>query len=206
MSYFFKKKYHKWLVHAGYHVVGFNFKGFGSSTIEGFLFYDDVSSVAIWAKHEFPSVPIHLFGASFGAFQAIHAIARKKLEISSCVFDSVPASIGVFFGSGLMGIIMRQLSNGRYAQITGTNDIFSSIPLPNNIPCLYLYGDQDIHISSSEIEKVRATCGGKNVVMFANCGHLDIKKHYASEYANIVTKFFDAHSDAMASSIINHNT
>lgn len=194
MSYFFKNEYHQWLAQAGYHVVGFNFKGFGLSTVEGVSFSEDVTSMVLWANREYPVLPIHILGLSFGAFHGIHALAAEKVKISSVIFDSVPVSISTFFGDGLLGVFMRWLSKSRWSHITGTKEILGSLPLPREIACLFLYGNQDKYVSLSEIEKVRTICGAENVVMYTNCGHLEIRKKHPHEYIELVTKFFDAHS------------
>ncbi len=199
MSYFFRNKYHQWLAQAGYHVVGFNFKGFGSSTVEGVSFSKDVTSVALWVKREYPALPIHLLGISFGAFHGIHALAENKVNITSVIFDSVPASIRSFFGSGLLGVFMRCLSESRWSHVTGTKEIFGSLSILRDIPCLFLYGNKDKYISSNEIEKVRAICGASNVIVYSDCGHLEIRKNYPVEYVDVITKFFDKHGESKKS-------
>ncbi len=57
------------------------------------------------------------------------------------------------------------------------------------------YSGTTKYISISEIEKVRTIYGAESVVMYANCGHLEIKKRYPGEYVEVITKFFDTHSD-----------
>jgi alpha-beta hydrolase superfamily lysophospholipase len=194
MSYFFKNNYHEWLSQAGYHVVGFNFKGFGRSTVEGMSFSEDVISMAQWSRQRYPDLPVHLLGISFGAFHGIHAIASGRAVFDSALFDSVPATLTHFFGKGLVGAVMRSMSKSRWADVTGTKAIFRSLPLPAALPRLFLFGDQDAYITQDELGKVRRSCGADNVRMYRDCGHLGIRKAFPAEYIAAVTQFFDANS------------
>jgi pimeloyl-ACP methyl ester carboxylesterase len=193
MSYFFKNNYHEWLSAAGYHVVGFNFKGFGRSTVEGVSFAEDVISLAEWARRRYPGLPVHLLGASFGAFHGIHAIATRRAAFDSALFDSVPATLTHFFGSGMIGAVMRWMSRSRWAGVTGTRDIFHSLPLPEGLPRLFLFGANDEYITKAEVARLQQLCGAASVRTYPDCGHLEIRKAVPAEYIAAVVEFFDAH-------------
>ncbi len=191
MGYFWRNGYHEWLTAAGYHVVAFDFKGFGHSTLSGISFADDVTAIATWARQRYPALPLHLFGASFGAYHAIHCLAKHGEKFASAVFDSVPARITDFFNRGVSGAVMRYISASRWSRITGTNSILESLPAAGGMPCLFIYGRLDRYISSGEIASIARICRSATVRMFEECGHLEIRKIHRADYANTILRFID---------------
>ncbi|TXI92567.1 MAG: alpha/beta fold hydrolase [Burkholderiaceae bacterium] len=194
MSYFFKNQYHEQLASAGYHVVSFNFKGFGSSSVESTNFADDVASIVDWVRHTFPDLPVYFFGISFGAFHGMHAIGSGRARVDAALFDSAPVSLVHFFGKGLLGFVMRSMSRSRWGAITGTHDVFHYLPLPTDLPRLYLFGSKDAFITEQEKQRLQEHVGKDAVVDFPNCGHLEIRKAYPEQYFAHVINFFDSHS------------
>jgi alpha-beta hydrolase superfamily lysophospholipase len=194
MHYFFRNGYHDWLADAGYHVVAFDFKGFGRSTIGGLSFAEDVVALGEWAGQRYPDLPVHLLGTSFGAFHAIHAIATGGTKFASALFDSVPATVARFFGRGATGTAMRCLGTSRWADATGTRPIFRSLPLPDGLPRLFLFGADDPFITAAEVDRVRQACGAASVRVYPGCGHLDVRKAHPGAYRAAVLAFFDGAS------------
>ena len=189
MHWFFKHGYHEWLADAGYHVVGFDFKGFGRSTVDGVSFAEDVVAVGEWAHERWPGLPVHVLGASFGAFHALHAIATGRTAFASVLCDSVPATVARFFGGGVTGAVMRGVSTSRWADATGTRPIFRALPLPDDLPRLFLFGADDPFITSAEVEGLRAACGADNVRVYPGCGHLEVRKAFACAYRGAILGF-----------------
>jgi hypothetical protein len=194
MHYFFRNGYHDWLADAGYHVVAFDFKGFGRSTIGGLSFAEDVVALGEWASQRYPDLPVHLLGTSFGAFHALHAIATGGTKFASVLFDSVPATVARFFGRGATGTAMRWLGTSRWADATGTRAIFRSLPLPDDLPRLFLFGADDPFITAAEVDRVRQACGAASVRVYPGCGHLDVRKAHPGAYRAAVLAFFDGAS------------
>jgi alpha-beta hydrolase superfamily lysophospholipase len=193
MAYFVKNDYHIWLNQAGYDAVAFNFKGFGRSSISGIAFSDDVYSVARWAATQYPELPLHLLGTSFGGYHAIHSLARHEFQFDSLVFDSVPTQISSFFHAGPVGVVMRWLSRSRWGHPTGTSTIAESLTALNRTPCLFLYGSKDRYISEREIAQIGTRCRHAKVVIYQDCGHLEIRKSHTDQYVADITNFFDLH-------------
>lgn len=196
MHWFFNHGYHDWLADAGYHVVGFDFKGFGRSTVGGVAFADDVVAMGEWARERWPGLPVHVLGASFGAFHALHAIATGRTAFASIVCDSVPATLSRFFGGGLTGTVMRGMSTSRWADATGTRPIFRSLPLPHDMPRLFMFGSADPFITAAEVDRLRAMCGAASVRVYPACGHLDVRKAYPAAYRGAILDFLDHSSSS----------
>ena len=188
MSYFSKNKFAESLTNLGYHVVTFNFKGFGRSSIGGPCFADDVISAVKWASGEFPQSHIHLLGFSFGGYNAIHALARMDGFVKSAVFDSVPPFLGNFFHKGAIGATMRHLGNSRLKVLSGTAPIEYSLTKIHRTPMLLIFGDSDAYCSDIEqanIEKI----GNFSVKTFSNAYHLEAQKKYREEYLRYIAEF-----------------
>jgi pimeloyl-ACP methyl ester carboxylesterase len=196
MHYFFNHGYHEWLAEAGYHVVGFDFKGFGRSTVGGVSFAEDVIAMGEWAQDHWPDLPVHVLGASFGAFHALHAIATGRTAFASVLCDSVPATVARFFGRGVTGAVMRGVSTSRWAEATGTRPIFRALPLPRDLPRLFLFGGADPYITPAEVEHLRAMCGAIHVRVFPDCGHLEVRQACPGAYRGVILGFLDHSSSS----------
>jgi len=192
-SYFLANGYARWLSEAGLHVVAFDFKGFGGSTLGGICFADDVKAAADWARARFPGLPVILVGTSFGGFHAIHAIARHGAMVDAAVFDSVPMDIAAFFDRGLVGALMRRIGRSRWARPTGTHPLFESLPSLRAIPCLYLFGTGDAYVTPAEIDRISADCPQAAIRHFEGCGHLELRKREPEAYAAALLDFIATH-------------
>lgn len=193
MAYFYKNRYQTWLNAAGYHVVGFNFKGFGTSQLGGITFADDVLSVTRWIRTTLPNLPVHLLGASFGGYHALQGIARHRLPFASVVLDSVPAHITHFFGRGMVGVVMRWLSKSRWADNTGTAPLASSYPALQHLPCLFLYGDNDRFITPVERDVIGTHCPQATINLYPDCQHLELRKNHEQRYQADIITFLNRH-------------
>jgi len=196
MSWFLRSRYQDWLSTSGYHVIAFDFKGFGRSSLGGISFGDDLSTIVGWTQNQFPGLPIHLFGVSFGGYHAIHSLARHHLQITCAIFDSVPMDLRHFFQKGWLGLMMRWFGASRFGPITGTNPVLDSLPNIGALPCLFLYGRKDRYILAEELARLSALRPAAKLLFFENCGHIELKKHQSAVYTETTLSFFDDHSKA----------
>lgn len=190
MHYFFESNLDKELLSQGYHVVTFNFKGFGRSTIGGHAFADDVLAIARRISRQFPMLPIHLLGYSFGGYHLSHALARDSTPFTSAVLDSVPISVRSYFTRGPLRIAMRWISGSRLAVPTGTGPIDLSLSSVHNLPIAYLYGRDDRYISEADIVELTHSCNTLRVIGFDNCRHLENHKKHRDRYFEEILGFF----------------
>jgi pimeloyl-ACP methyl ester carboxylesterase len=139
---------------------------------------------------------VHVLGASFGAFHALHAIATGRTAFASVLCDSVPATVARFFGSGVTGAVMRGMSASRWADATGTCPVFRALPLPPDLPRLFLFGADDPFITAAEVDRVRQACGAASVRVYPGCGHLDVRKAFPGAYRGAILGFLDHSSSS----------
>ena len=85
------------LLEAGFHVIAFDFNGFGESPSTNFDYPGDVLSVGHWARREFAGLPLHALTASFGAISTLSAIAEPDFPFERVVAEGCPPSLPEFW-------------------------------------------------------------------------------------------------------------
>ncbi|WP_176508464.1 MULTISPECIES: alpha/beta hydrolase [Pseudomonas] len=190
MHYFFENKLDQPFLDQGYNVIAFNFKGFGRSTIGGHAFADDVLAIARKITREYPGLPIHLVGCSFGGYHLSHALARDASPFTSAVLDSVPVSVRSYFTRGPLRLAMRWISGSRLAVPTGTCAIDHSLKSVRHLPIAYLYGLDDRYIPETSVQRLSADCTSVHMVAFEGCRHLENHKKHRDRYFQEILAFF----------------
>ena len=82
---------------AGYHVLAFDFNGFGESPSTGFDYPRDVMFVGQWAREQFPGLPLHAVTASFGAMNTLCCIDDPAFPFASVVAEGCAPSLPQFW-------------------------------------------------------------------------------------------------------------
>lgn len=85
------------LLAAGYHVLAFDFNGFGESPSTNFAYPLDVMAAGQWARARFPGLPVHALGASFGAMNTLSAIDEPAIPFDSVVAEACAPSLAQFW-------------------------------------------------------------------------------------------------------------
>jgi len=85
------------LLDAGFHVVAFDFNGFGESPSTNFDFPGDAMSVGNWARGAFAGLPVHALTASFGAINTLSAIAEADFPYDKVVAEGCPPTLPDFW-------------------------------------------------------------------------------------------------------------
>ena len=178
MHWFFNHGYHEWLADAGYHVVGFDFKGFGRSTVGGVSFAEDVVALGEWVRAALAGLPVHVLG---DVVRRVPRAPRHRDGPYSVRVGPVRQRAG--HGRALLrqrrdGRRDARLSTSRWADVTGTRAIFRSLPLPDGLPRLLLFGAADPFITPAEMDRLRDACGAGNVRVYPGCGHLEVRKAF----------------------------
>jgi alpha/beta superfamily hydrolase len=173
----------------GYHVVAFNFMGFGASKLAHLGFPEDVEAVVSWIGMQWPGQPVHLLGFSFGGYQGIHALPVVGSLLTSAVFDSVPPSFENFFKGRFGASLVEAVGRSRWRDATGTAPITLSLSKDNGVPVLLLFGDRDKYAPSEQQEMLRAS-QPHPVKVFPESGHLESYKRSPEEFYQTVCEFF----------------
>lgn len=85
------------LLDAGFHVVAFDFNGFGESPSTNFDYPGDVIAVGSWARGAFAGLPVHALTASFGAINTLSAIDEADFPYDKVVAEACAPSLPDFW-------------------------------------------------------------------------------------------------------------
>ncbi len=85
------------LLDAGFHVLAFDFNGFGESPSTNFDWPADTIAVGQWARERFPGLPVHALCASFGAIHTLNAIDDPAFPYDAVVAEGCPPSLPQFW-------------------------------------------------------------------------------------------------------------
>lgn len=85
------------LLDAGFHVVAYDFNGFGESTSTDFDYPADALAAGQWARRRFPGLPVHALTASFGAQNTICAMGLPGFPYERVVAEGCARSLPAFW-------------------------------------------------------------------------------------------------------------
>ena len=85
------------LLAAGFHVLAFDFNGFGESPSTNFDWPSDALAVGRWARARFPGLPVHALTASFGAMNTINALVDADYPYQRVVAEGCPPTLPLFW-------------------------------------------------------------------------------------------------------------
>jgi alpha-beta hydrolase superfamily lysophospholipase len=167
----------------------FNFKGVGNSSFEGPSFVDDVVGAVRCARELYPARPVYLFGASFGGYQALHALPLIEGSVVRGLFDSVPAEATLFFRSEVVSQVFERLNRSARAGSLGTLPIRDALLRVQRTELVLLHGSRDAYCTPEEMQRVCAGVPKLTLEVLPGASHLDATKGSATLYR----EFFERH-------------
>jgi uncharacterized protein len=84
-------------VERGWHVLVFDFNGFGESAHGNFDYPADAIAVGRFARQDFPGLPVVLVGASFGAMRGLETVAREPRLFDALVAEAAAPTLPDFW-------------------------------------------------------------------------------------------------------------
>jgi hypothetical protein len=188
--YFLKNGVADALADRGLHVVIFNFKGFGRSEVGGPVFADDVVGAVDHACAAFPLLPIYLFGASFGGYQAVHALPRLDGLVASVVLDSVPDRASRFFRRPPLSFAMRALARSRWNDALGTTPLERPLARVRVSAIDFIHGDADAFCPRDEIRALASAATTARVTCVAGAKHLECARTDRATFDRLLARAF----------------
>ena len=85
------------LLAEGFHVLAFDFNGFGESPSTNFDWPADLMAAGRWARDRFAGLPVHLLGASFGAMIALDALGAPDYPFQRVVAEGCAPTLPMFW-------------------------------------------------------------------------------------------------------------
>lgn len=193
---FFLKHGHAQLLRdAGFHVLLFDFNGFGESSCGDFNYHRDLICAATCMKSKYPELAIGVLGVSFGASWAICAAAENKELIEAVVIDSAFTSLPEFwkrypFAYYVLNV-MKFLNPALEKRL---RPIYRMNSVDPKTRVLFIYGDDDIY-TPPEMGK-RLLQANKDelaeLILISNAQHTFALKTDQELYRSRVTEFFES--------------
>ncbi len=160
---------------AGYHVLLFDFNGFGESPPSTFNYAGDALAAAHEAQRLAPGLPLVLFGACFGASVSLPVLAQPDNPFRAAVVEGAPLSWDSYFAmpmsvrpslrqrlTRLRGRAVIAFGARLHKAWVGQMDALSPLQRVHNVAgVLFLYGHEDplipAHVGQTLYETCRAS-------------------------------------------------
>lgn len=132
------------LLDAGFHVLAFDFNGFGESPSTNFDWPADSLAAGRHARRLFPGLPVHALTASFGAMKTLDALGLPDFPFERIVAEGCAPSLPQFwkhypFAHAVMEV-SRRLSPGMERRL---RPLLGMARLPEGVRVLLVHSEGD---------------------------------------------------------------
>jgi pimeloyl-ACP methyl ester carboxylesterase len=128
----------------GFHVLAFDFNGFGESESTDFNYPGDVAAAAEYLHARFPELGIAVLGSSFGAGYAICAMARKGHLFRAAVLEGPFPSLPFFWRPYPIPRLLLRASQLVYPRLERElRPILKATQVEENPDILLIFGEND---------------------------------------------------------------
>lgn len=178
---------------SGFHVLAFDFNGFGESESANYDFPGDVIAAGNYVRDRIGSLPIAVLGSSFGAGYALCALARDDHPFRAAVLESTFPSLPYYWRPYPIPHFFLRLSQFVYPRFErALRPILAATQLKSAPHVLLIHGEKD-KVSPVEVgsDLQRAMSGHASVELWTVPGadHNLAFQTRPDEYANRVTQF-----------------
>lgn len=176
---------------AGFHVVTFDFNGFGESPFIDFNYENDLSAVAEYAHRRFTGLGIYGHGVSFGAAQIIvyatHTDHRfKALIIENCLDSNLSYYKKRNIRLHLLVSVLMKL----FPAANRNHDYVRAVSQLRNLSrVLFIYNNDDDLTTETMGRKLMLSCRLPASFILMKGKHLNALKDNPAEYALTVRSF-----------------
>jgi len=189
----------------GYDALLVDFRGSGGSdgyaTTIGYREADDVVAACDFARRQWPNAPMVLYGRSMGGAAVLRAVAGGELQpaaiILECPFDRLLSTtknrfraVGLpsFPGAELL-VLWGGVQHGYWGFDHNPVDYAAAVECPT----LFLHGECDVRVSSTEAREVFDRLGGKKTwALLKGAGHENLSVARRDEWREAVEQFLGA--------------
>ncbi len=175
----------------GYHVVLFDFNGFGQSTDRNNLdFKEDVLSVLSRVEVLFPDLPVAIHGVSFGGSQILLACIEDESRIDRMIVESaVSSNIDYYKGKGGYLFHILNAYNSFFPKRNAHNIYTDVVKQIRETPILYIYGEQDIKTPVWMGEALYKNTNSEKQLAIFQSSHLHTISEEPKAYREAISNF-----------------
>lgn len=190
-QFYLKRGHAAMYLNMGFHVVLFDFNGFGESPFEDFNYEEDVRIVAEHFKAKYPDKNISGHGISFGASHVLSYATKmnhhfKKIIVENCLDSNLTyyrkRNIKLFYVmKSLMAIFPGANKNHDYVKSAG------NILKVENM--LLIYNQEDDLTTIEMGQKILAKCNVPAHLEIFKGKHLEAYQKDTLKYVSVISKF-----------------
>ncbi len=193
-AHFLKRRHAEILIQNNYHVVVFDFNGFGESTIGNFGFHHDILAVASFTRKIYPNLPIGYHGISLGGQSGILALAKNNDAFEFAIIEATTTTLFDFWKH--YPIQHAFLKLGSYMmpkQSREYNFLLKSREIKNLESALLIYSLTDKFTPFEMAKKFQSEMTIPTKIWTAKSAkHAEVSKSiYADEYFDEIIKFLN---------------
>lgn len=178
---------------AGFHVLAFDFNGFGESGAVSFDYPSDALAAGKFAQARYPALPVGLVGASFGAGWGMCSMAREGSPYRAAVLEGVFPSLPDFWRH--YPVAYACLRAAQFVWPTMERNLrpeSDAARIVGNPDVLLIHGDADPFTPPAHGERVlRAMAGRANAELWVlpNVEHTFAYRDQREAYAGRIVPF-----------------
>jgi len=198
-------RFAEWLPAAGYHLLVFDYRGYGLS--EGVpsragLVRDGVAALR-WAEArvEHPEEELFIWGQSLGGTVAVHALLESGVSVRGIILDSTFTNhtrIGAEILAKLP-LLLQPLRLFRPLLFTSGWDAKDAVPLLGDTPVLFLHGESDPVISPRHsLDLYRLAPGPRHLCIIPGAGHCDAVLRFPEQTRPLLLAFLQDPTQKLA--------
>jgi len=194
-GYFIKHGYTDLYRAHGFHVVIFDFNGFGESTVGNFSFQDDLMAVGREVARRFPDLPLGYHGISLGGQSAALAFTEPDHAFTFAILESATTSLPEFwkhYPSAYRILMTIKFFMPRYARKIHMVERFPEVKNLNSV--LFIYSKTDIYtpLEMGKRYLAQSPVPGELWVL-EDAGHAEVMaSDYRENYQQKVLEYFNA--------------
>lgn len=180
----------------GYHVVAFDFNGFGESESTSFDYPGDLIAAGLFARRTFSGVRVFAVGASFGAMRALEAMSEPAQPFDGVVAEAAAPTLPDFWKHYPLPYLMLQASRWVYpAWERRLRPAHLLAQAQNPPPLLLIHSAADRWTPpefGDRIERIVKSRGRVERLIVGAAEHTHVFRDARDSYTNTVFAFLDS--------------
>lgn len=175
----------------GYHVVLFDFNGYGESPVSDYQFDLDILTVVKYAQRIFPIHKINAHGISFGAAQLLRAIAHTDHHIDKAVIENSMTKYYYYFKKRNTAVyILIRLLTPFFQKMNKDNNYLTKVDRIKHIQhVLFIYGKKDELTTLEMGKQLQVACNVNSELVVYDCTHMKAIETDYEDYKAVLADY-----------------
>lgn len=150
----------------GYNILLFDFNGFGESTDGNFYLNKDILAAGLYAKEKDSSLPVGLYGISFGAAMALCAFSKINNPYKAAVLESPFTTLAEYWSKfPIPSMVLKTGSTILPWKEREVRPIYHAERIKNTTDILWIYSDTDTDTPLDMGRRFMETCNINSQLM-----------------------------------------